>query len=442
MLLLAAGVSYGRENTADWWVKRFPARYHVVRALTLTNPHDVNVTSAQYFIGIPIPTTDEYHDISNLRFSAGTLQTVPETGQKYLSIEAGSPPKKITIEFDITTYQILVDFDKLHPLAPYDRASKTYVSNTGESDLIEPQNPEIVNLAGAAARGSQDDLDYVMRAYDQEQRTLKWKDTGDYTNITATFQNGGGDCGGLSRVLISLLRNHGIPARYIAGGFLDSNGAWKDHVWVEFYLQNKGWIPADAAFFITGGRFVGADDGMRIFFNRGTDFTIATPWERLRLSWLQTYAFSYRLSAGTGEAPRYELKTIVTTISPSQEAETYNSPDFANTIFSKVIAEINGKRTARNLSPLVISNQLNGAAKTALSAGAPDKQIAASGYPLAYFYWWTWQFSFPGLHPEREVLSNLDEKLYLSANVSEIGFAWRYNSDHVHQAYVLFASRR
>ncbi len=55
---------------------------------------------------------------------------------------------------------------------------------------------------------------------------------------------GGGDCGNLFTVFITLLRMKGIPARHIVG-FRPDNSL---HVWSDFYLENYGWIPVDVTY--------------------------------------------------------------------------------------------------------------------------------------------------------------------------------------------------
>jgi hypothetical protein len=60
-----------------------------------------------------------------------------------------------------------------------------------------------------------------------------WKPTSEI------LKNNGGSCGGLSTVLLSLLRCKNVPARHVI--------AWS-HAWGEFYLENYGWIPVDPTF--------------------------------------------------------------------------------------------------------------------------------------------------------------------------------------------------
>ena len=70
--------------------------------------------------------------------------------------------------------------------------------------------------------------------------------------IDIALQNRRGVCQDLTHVMIALLRQRGIPARYISGYiFQDSEGKEEEdlssasHAWVEAYLPSAGWIGLD-----------------------------------------------------------------------------------------------------------------------------------------------------------------------------------------------------
>jgi len=56
-----------------------------------------------------------------------------------------------------------------------------------------------------------------------------------------------GDCGGKSKLLIAFCRAVGIPARLVTGCVYTSylGGGFGQHVWVELYMGEAGWIPLD-----------------------------------------------------------------------------------------------------------------------------------------------------------------------------------------------------
>jgi hypothetical protein len=78
------------------------------------------------------------------------------------------------------------------------------------------------------------------------------------------LSDGGGDCGNLSSIYISLLRAKGIPARHVVaiGG---------NHVWSEFYIQDFGWVPVDVTYknSTPSGNYFGVYDGKYIVVQKG-----------------------------------------------------------------------------------------------------------------------------------------------------------------------------
>ena len=86
---------------------------------------------------------------------------------------------------------------------------------------------------------------------------LTWTDKKPFESLDDILNNGGATCGGLSSVYISILRNNGIPARFMTGGTVHESGIFGGHVWTEFYLENYGWIPVDPSAFTSTGYFFG-----------------------------------------------------------------------------------------------------------------------------------------------------------------------------------------
>jgi hypothetical protein len=55
------------------------------------------------------------------------------------------------------------------------------------------------------------------------------------------LSNGGGDCGGLMVIYVSLLRCKNIPSRPLVGMCPSGSG----HGYADFYLEGYGWVPVD-----------------------------------------------------------------------------------------------------------------------------------------------------------------------------------------------------
>ena len=118
--------------------------------------------------------------------------------------------------------------------------------------------------------------------------------------LAELLADGGGDCGNLSSIYISLLRCQGIPARHVVT--INTNG--EGHVWAEFYLERHGWIPVDVTMAQVGGDYFGkiAASFNGIVVAKDIDLPIDMAGAARRVPLLQTYALWYWskiLSSGT-----------------------------------------------------------------------------------------------------------------------------------------------
>src|SRR5262249_50036585 len=62
------------------------------------------------------------------------------------------------------------------------------------------------------------------------------------TTALECLQNGSGDSGGKSRLLVALCRNRGIPARLVTGLTLAKGESQAAHVWAEAWVSGY-WLP-------------------------------------------------------------------------------------------------------------------------------------------------------------------------------------------------------
>jgi len=199
------------------------------------------------------PESNEYQEIRRLKRSPGQLLTYPENGEKYLfcrfnSAECPQPGSSKTIfhEFEVTLYDITVDFSKIDMIYPYNKKSAVYRRYTGKSgEIVDPNHPEIERIAKQIASESKDSLEFARNAYLYVSENYKYLNPGTGLHpLNKLLEDGGGDCGNLSSIYISLLRNQGIPARHLVALRPDGSA----HVWADFYMQKYGWIPVDVTY--------------------------------------------------------------------------------------------------------------------------------------------------------------------------------------------------
>lgn len=132
------------------------------------------------------------------------------------------------------------------------------------SDKIESNNPSIVEMSNQIVGKEQNpykkaklifDFTYMYMDYDLSQ--------GNNSALNA-LNTRIGVCEDYSRLMVSLLRAQGIPARTVSGYRLPHDATVVEitenspyaHMWVEFYLSEYGWIPADPTITFSGEKFI------------------------------------------------------------------------------------------------------------------------------------------------------------------------------------------
>jgi hypothetical protein len=101
------------------------------------------------------------------------------------------------------------------------------------------------------------DIDFARRVF----LAIKKNFTYDYRSemnrhASAVCKAGKSDCGGLSQLLVTILRGNEIPARTLVGRWAISSNAkelvgelpyYQTHVKAEFFASGIGWVPMDIA---------------------------------------------------------------------------------------------------------------------------------------------------------------------------------------------------
>lgn len=246
VLCLLLALTAHRAASGEHLVRTNPERYRITIDFGLAvkaNPPRVMA------LNLPLPADNDYQEIANLRHSAGEVLRHRETGDPYLHIKydaekcaAGDLPP-VRREFDITIHDIGVDFNRIGTIHPYDRDSEIFLRYTRSSENVDTNHPGVRRLADAVRGESVDYLDYARRAYDLVARTFRFADEPDIKSLDEIFDSRVGNCGSLSAVYVAVLRRRGIPARTLAGFYLDGS----PHIYAEFYLEKYGWIPVDVS---------------------------------------------------------------------------------------------------------------------------------------------------------------------------------------------------
>jgi transglutaminase-like putative cysteine protease len=119
-------------------------------------------------------------------------------------------------------------------------------------DLIESDDPVLVNKARSLAEGSKNSWEAAVRFSRWVADNITYEIPGGVA-ARKTYDMRAGECGAHSLLLAAFCRAVGIPARVVWGCMYISNygGSFGQHAWTEIYMGETGWIPVDSTAFET-----------------------------------------------------------------------------------------------------------------------------------------------------------------------------------------------
>ena len=251
--------------------------YHIKNRTIVTN---IDHKLTKMVIVMPLAQTDQYQTVSHVNLNGGELVKVPDSEDAYIrwtmtsDLPSYNQSKEIYYDFDITINKFQFDFDQVTTIYPYDKNSDIYRWYTGKSGrYVDPGDSIIVETGNRIWEISTDVLDYARKCYEYVAANFKYLNplTGLHP-LPELLRNGGGDCGNLSSIFISLLRYKGIPARHIVT--VRPNGTY--HVWADFYLEKYGWVPVDVTYKNSNprGDYFGKFDGNGIVMTKNVSLRI------------------------------------------------------------------------------------------------------------------------------------------------------------------------
>ena len=167
------------------------------------------------------------------------------------------------------------------------------------------------------------------------------------------YQTRVGDCSEYTDLSIALARAAGLPARAMYGwGYSEDN--FIGHAWVEFYLPNKGWQPADPTWAETSGNYFVKLDPIHLTRNvRGLSSSESG------------LTFSYR-----GAAPEFKENVNLLVLTASGAAQEYiSAAEYAIEVAEKLLAD----SSSENLSVKLQLAQQN--LEQAQTAGDENQKI-------------------------------------------------------------------
>lgn len=286
--------------------------------LTNEQQYKIDVNTTVSYRGIGTATTDlflgilqsnEYQELisSEFQFESRT-QGFGFDGDScvYYHIELGNRTRKwhrklVQQSYTIKVHDVHVDFDKIDTIYPYDTSSFLYKNYTASNPpFIETDNVYLQNISDSIWKQSQNVLEYARNCYQYVPKKFQYLNPiSGFHTLDNILAKGGGDCGNLSSVYVTLLRMQGIPARHLVG-FRSDNTL---HVWSDFYLEGYGWIPLDVTYEQSDpegdyfGHITFKQNGFII--HRGIGHTVSYRNGFIRVPSLQTYAYQDSYSMKT-----------------------------------------------------------------------------------------------------------------------------------------------
>lgn len=243
----------------------FNTNVFAVSTYTLSKPTTYEITDTIRIVGAG-------NGSFSLKFNIGNLSSSSYEKEKSLNV-SGSGAKIInsngakqlyvssTIKSNETkVYKVIrrVTVDSIKYNANLAKCSGNYKSfkdyklYTSPESRIESTNSLIISKAKSLFKGISNPYSKAKKAYEFVNLNMDYNYSSSYSNKGAlsALKTHNGVCFDYSALMVALLRASGVPARIATGYWVNSsssvqNGDYLRHAWVEFYLPQYGWIPAE-----------------------------------------------------------------------------------------------------------------------------------------------------------------------------------------------------
>lgn len=243
---------------------------------------------------IPLPSTDEYQTIADLKVESPfpyTKHRETEYGNEYVYVElparaaAAATASQIRVRFQVTRREHRVPLDAKERIADPPAPRSAELQRFLQPDRLVPLQGVIADLSAQQTKGIEEPLAKARAVYDYVEATMRYDKSGTgWGNGDAIWACTAkrGNCTDFHSLFIGMLRAAGIPARFEIGFPLppDQHGGTIPgyHCWAQFYLPPYGWIPVDASEAWKHpdkkSYFFGAHDVNRVQFTIGRDIRL------------------------------------------------------------------------------------------------------------------------------------------------------------------------
>jgi len=220
---------------------------------------------------IPIPQSDKYQDISNVKFH---VEGKAPIGEPEIAVEPNQKNKmanwkldaadlagsKVVMTLECTRREIAAgDLSKSRQLT--DEEKKAYADYLKANKLVLVGD-EFVAVADEATKGANTPAEILKSAYDYTVTNMKYDKPADKPgwgqgSTKWACDSKFGNCTDFHALIMSIGRTKGVPVKFEIGFPLpepvEGKPETKDgpiggyHCWAKLYLADIGWVPVDAS---------------------------------------------------------------------------------------------------------------------------------------------------------------------------------------------------
>jgi transglutaminase-like putative cysteine protease len=184
------------------------------------------------------------------------VKAVDSYPQGIITIEQQDTMYKLTLKtfraYDDSLKRIIVENDTFDINQKYDYETKQYLEPT---KLIQSDSESITQITDTLFGDRKKTLHIIYKGlkfvsnyitYDDSLANEITKGNSKTVDVNTVLKEQKGTCSEYTNLFIALMRNKGIPARFVTGYiFMPENGFEGFHAWAECYIKDYGWFAVD-----------------------------------------------------------------------------------------------------------------------------------------------------------------------------------------------------
>ena len=199
----------------------------------------------------------------------------------------------------------------------YDKNRKLYTVFTSPDQFIPSDDPVIQDISRSVTGREHNPYLKAKSLFSYVLRRYSYNPSPQENGVIESIEAREGNSYHYAVVLCALLRSAGVPSRPMTGYLVYDNKRTVKHYWLEFYLENFGWVPLDPAL-ADGARFgtfpevevpeeyyFGNMDDQHVIFSRGILPTTKITPQGVVFSKSRMYSFQEIHEESTGNLESY-----------------------------------------------------------------------------------------------------------------------------------------